>query len=95
MINQGETTEKESEQCEPHDESEGIRNAEHVHTVLLHLSLLELEVIIEEVRAHKADGAHQPHRHVGEAHQQIAKENVSLIVFLILIISYNGQGHSV
>ena len=61
VVDQGEAAEEESEQGETHDEGEGVGDGEHVHAVLLHLVRSELDVVLEEVLAHKADGAHQPH----------------------------------
>ena len=60
MVNQRETAEEESKQGKTHDECKGVRDGEHVHAVLLHLILSELDVVLEKILAHKADGAHKP-----------------------------------
>ena len=95
VVDKGEAAEEESEKGETHYEGEGVGDREHVHAVLLHLGLFEVDVVLEEVLAHEADGAHQPHRHIGEADEEIAKEHISLVIFLHGVVSHDGQGDRV
>ena len=69
MIDQWEAAEQESEQRKTHNESQRVRDWEHVHAILFHFCDLEPDIVLEEVTSHETDGAHQTRWHVCEGNQ--------------------------